>query len=135
MRRWTGWQAFVVWSVTGALLVFSFLGALSIGFFVFPFALLALFVSTKRASVWPEATGVVAGAGAVSLVIAFLNRDYNPCPESGVLTIPPGETGSIECGGFDPTPWLIVGITLVSVSVLAHVFIRARRSPDIANPS
>jgi hypothetical protein len=134
MRRWKDWKAFVAWSLAGGLLVFSVLTGFSIGLFVLPFALAAVLVTAKRASAWPEALGVVAGAGVVSLVIAFLNRDYEPCPESGVETLSPGET-SIECGGFDPMPWLIGGITLVSVSLVAHVVVRARRSPGIANPS
>ena len=132
--RWRGWKAFVAWSLAGGLVVFSVITGLSIGVFVLPFAVAAVLVTATRASGWPEAIGVVAGAGVVSLVIAFRSRDYKPCPESGVLTVPPGET-SIECGGFDPMPWLIGGIALVSVSVAAHVFVRARRSPDIANPS
>lgn len=134
MRRWRGWKAFVAWSLAGGLLVFSVLTGFSIGLLVLPFALAAVLVTAKRASAWPEAIGVVAGAGVVSLVVAFLSRDYEPCPESGVRTLSPGEM-SIECGGFDPMPWLIGGIALVGVSLAAHVFVRARRSPGIANPS
>ena len=131
MRRWKGWKAFVAWSLAGGLLVFSALAGFSIGLLVLPFAVAAVLVTAKLASGWPEATGVVAGAGVVSLLIALLSRDYKPCPENGALSLPRGET-SIECGGFDPMPWLIGGIALVSISVVAHVVVRARRSPDIA---
>jgi hypothetical protein len=134
MQRWTGWKAFVAWSLAGGLLVFALLTGFSIGLFVLPFALVAVFLVAMSASWWPEVIGVVAGAGAVSLVIAFLSRDYKPCPESGVLTLSPGET-SVECGGSDPMPWLIGGIALVSASIVAHALVRARRPPDIANPS
>jgi hypothetical protein len=123
MRRWTGWTAFVAWSAVGALLVFSFLSGFSIGLFILPFALIAILLVATHASGWPEAIGVIAGAGAVSLLIAFLNRDYSPCPESGVLTVPAGET-SAECGGFDPMPWLVGGIILIGFSITAHAFVR-----------
>lgn len=135
MRRWTDWLAFVAWSVAGGLVVFSFLTGLSIGVFVLPFAVAAVFFAASRSSGWPEALGVFAGAGVLFLVIALLS-DYTPCPESGVL---PGVNSEgdyvFECGGFDPMPWLIGGIALVSVSVFAYVVVRARRSSDIANPS
>jgi hypothetical protein len=136
MRRWNGWKAFVAWSLAGGLLVFSVLAGLSIGLFVLPFAVAAVFLVAYHASGWPEAIGVVAGAGAVCLLIAFLSRDHQPCPESGVLPGFNSEGAFVsECGGFDPMPWLIAGIALVGVSVFAHVLVRARRSPDIANPS
>ena len=134
MQRWTGWKAFVGWSLAGGLVAFAWITGFSIGVFVLPFAVAAVLVTAMRASGWPEAIGVVAGAGVVSLVIAFLSRGHKPCPESGVLTVPPGET-SVECGGSDPIPWLIGGIALVSVSVVAHALVRARRSPDPGTPS
>jgi hypothetical protein len=126
--RWTGWRAFAAWGVSGALLGLSFLGAASIGLFVFPFTLLAAFVTLRRASRWPEAVGVVGGAGAVFLLLAFLNRNYTPCSESSTLTIGPGET-SATCGGFDPLPWLIVGLALVGASLVGYALARARRPP------
>ena len=132
--RWKGWTAFAAWGVSGALLSLSFLGAASVGLFLFPFALLAVFVTSRRASRWPEAVGVVGGAGAVFLVVAFLNRNYTPCSESGALTIGPGET-SATCGGFDPLPWLMVGLALVTASLLGYLLARARRPPDTAKPS
>jgi len=134
MWRWKGWPGFALWAVAGGLLFLSLLTGLSIGLFILPLAVVAIVVAALRARGWREAVGGVAGIGAVCLVIAFQSRDYNPCPESGVLTVPPGDT-SIECGGVDATPWLIVGIALVSVSVLAYVFIRARASRAIADPS
>ena len=132
--HWTGWKAFAAWGVSGALLGLSFLGAASIGLFIFPFALIAVFVTARRASGWPEAVAVLGGAGAVFLVLAFLNWNYTPCSQSGALTIRPGET-SAECGGFDPLPWLILGLALVTASLLGYVVARARRPPDIANLS
>jgi hypothetical protein len=132
--HWAGWKAFAAWGVSGALLGLSFLGAASMGLFIFPFALIAVFVTARRASGWPEAVGVLGGAGAIFLVLAFLSRNYTSCSQPGALSIRPGET-SAECGGFDPLPWLIVGIALVSASALGCVVARARRPPDIANSS
>jgi hypothetical protein len=123
MRRWTGWTAFAAWSAASALLVFSIVAGFGIGLFVFPVAVIAIFVVAFRSSGWPEVVGVIAGAGAVLLFIAFLNRDYDPCPESGFLDVPPGET-SAECGGLDPMPWLISGAVLVAVAFVAHAIFR-----------
>jgi hypothetical protein len=127
--RWRRWRGFVAWALAGGLLFFSSLTGFSIGLFVLPFALLGVLLVARYSSRWPEAIGVAAGIGAVCLLVALGNRDYDPCPASDVLTVPPGET-SAECGGLDPTPWLVGGIVLLSVSVAAHAFVRRwRRQP------
>jgi hypothetical protein len=57
----------------------------------------------------------------------LINRDYVPCPPNGLSgdDIPPGET-SIECGGFDPQPWLVAAIVQVVAGVGAFVLARRR---------
>jgi hypothetical protein len=134
MRRWSGWSAFAAWSLAGTLFVLSVLGAASIGLFILPLALIALFLAVRFCSRWPEALGLLAGAGAVALLVAYRSRDYNPCPDSGIIT------GNGECGGFSPTPWLVLGVVLLAASLVAYMgAVRWRRqslSPrDIANPS
>ena len=42
-----GWLAFAAWVLAGALAVFSFLAAASIGLFVLPFAGLAIWLSLR----------------------------------------------------------------------------------------
>jgi hypothetical protein len=122
MPRSAGWKAFVAWALAGALVVFAFLSGFSIGLFVLPLAGVVLWIVARRTSAWPEVFGVGAGAGALCLLVAFLNRDYTPCPE-GPITLAPGQT-SFECGGADPVPWLVAGVALVAGSVLAYFLLR-----------
>ena len=118
------WRWFAAWAAAGGLLVFSILAGLSIGIFVLPFALVAVWLVQRFAGWGPEVVGGIAGAGVVALVVAFLSRDYRPCPD-GPLTVPPGAT-SVECGGFSPTPWWIAGLALVVGAILAYALLRPR---------
>lgn len=120
-----GWKGFLAWAAAGGLLVFAVVSGLSIGLFVLPLAVVILVLVVRRVRGWPEILGAGAGCGAICLLIAFLNRDYNPCPE-GPITLGPGES-EFECGGFDPLPWLVAGLALVALSTLTYAF--ARRSP------
>ena len=125
MPQFAGWKGFLAWALAGGLLVFTFLSGFSIGLFVLPLAGVVLWLVARRATGWPETLGLGAGLGAVCLLVAFLSRDYNPCPE-GPVTLAPGET-SFECGGLDPIPWLVAGLTFVLVSVLTYAFARRSR--------
>ena len=125
MTRRAGWTAFAAWALAGALLVFSVLSGFSIGLFILPLALIAIAAVAWRAAAWPESVGAVAGAGTVCLLIAFLSRDYDPCPQGRVRVLRPGET-SVECGGMDPVPWLVIGIVLVAIPVASHAAMRRR---------
>src|SRR5947209_16823434 len=62
-----------------AALCFSFLTGFSIGLLLLPFALLLLWFVLSRSPRWPESIGFVEGVGLVLLLIAYLNRDYQPC--------------------------------------------------------
>lgn len=126
MPRFAGWKGFLAWALAGGLLLFSFLSGFSIGLFLLPLALVALWLVARRARAWPELFGAGAGFGAICLLVAFLSRDYNPCPE-GPITLRPGET-EFECGGTDPIPWLVAGLALVVVSALAYALARRSRS-------
>jgi hypothetical protein len=121
MRR-EGWLVFAAWVLAGALAVFSLLGAASIGLFIAPFAAVAIWLALRFGRAGPEMLGLVSGAGAVCLLIAFLNRGTTPCTEQG-HTLSPGET-EVGCGGLQPTPWLIAGLVLVAVGIVVYALAR-----------
>ncbi len=126
MPRFAGWTGFVAWALAGGLFVFAVLSGFSIGLFLLPLAGVVLWLVARRASGWPEILGLGAGLGAVCLLVAFRSRDYNPCPEEPV-TLAPGET-SFECGGLDPIPWLVTGLTVVLLSSVAYALTRRSRT-------
>jgi hypothetical protein len=99
----SGWRWFAAWALAGALVVFAFLSAASIGLFVAPLALLALVLVGRWCVGGGEMFGLVAGAGLVSLLIAALN-------------------------GGDGASWLLVGLGLLTAGIVAYA--AARRLPD-----
>jgi hypothetical protein len=121
MRR-EGWLVFAAWVLVGALAVLSLLGAASIGLLIAPLAAVAIWLTLRFGRVGPEMLGMVSGAGAVCLLIAFLNRGTTPCTEQGA-TLSPGETET-SCGGLEPTPWLVAGSALVVVGIVAYALAR-----------
>ena len=94
------WRWFAAWSAAGAALTFSFLTGLSIGIFVLPFAGALLVWVARRAPRLPDAFGFVAGVGLLLVVIAFINRAGD---------------------GVDPMPWLLAGVSLNGVALIAYV--------------
>lgn len=119
-----GWRWFGAWAAAGCALTFSLLTGLSVGLLIFPLAAALLLLVGARAPHPAESAGFVLGIGAVLLLVAFVNRDYRPCPAGG-LTIPaarPGTTAS--CGGLDPIPWLYSGIVVAAASVVAYAVAR-----------
>jgi hypothetical protein len=128
MTSGAGWGWFSAWVGAGALVAFALVSAASIGLFVLPFALLALWAVLRRSPPWPTPLGLVSGAGLVCLLIWILNRDYRPCPENGELTVPPGAT-SVECGGFDALPFLAAGIVLTLAGPALFAAVRRRGRP------
>jgi hypothetical protein len=126
--RGEGWRWFAAWVLAGGLVVLAILSGFSFGFFVLPFAALALWLVIRSGSGWPEVLGVVSGAGVVCLLIALLNNDYQPCPDVPVV-LGPGET-EYSCGGLDPLPWLIAGLALVVAGTVAYAIARRRTSAN-----
>lgn len=122
-----GWRWFATWAAAGFALTFSVLAAMSVGLLTFPLALLLL-VWLVRTARTHAIVGAAAGSGAVLLLIAFLNRDYNPC--SGPLSLPPNASpaSSVSCGGLDPHPWIVVGSIAVCVSLAGYLVFRTRGS-------
>jgi len=54
------------------------------------------------------------------LLVAFRNRDYEPCSANGFQRLAPGQQ-SVSCGGWDPHPSLYLGIGVTAAGVLAYV--------------
>jgi hypothetical protein len=118
---------FGAWTVTGAALTFCFLTGFSIGLLLLPLALVLLAFVVRRSPQLPEAAGLVAGIGVTLLAVAFINRDYEPCPSHGVLRLEPGQE-SVSCGGFDPHPWLNSGFAITAVGAFTYLAVaRVRR--------
>jgi hypothetical protein len=115
MRR-AGWLAFLSWAPVGAAWALAIAAAPSFGLFVLPPAALALVLAARALRIWPEGLGAAVGIGAVLLVVAFLNSDYRACPEGG-LTLAPGQH-EISCGGFDPAPFLVLGLVVAAAAVV-----------------
>lgn len=97
------------WAGAGFLIVFGSLAILTIGA---PFLLLGVFLLgllVGRGRRWPASLGLLAGAGAVCLVIGAI---------------------SAISGDVSPTVWFTVGIALTSLASWAFWFLRCR--PDAA---
>jgi hypothetical protein len=117
----TGWWRFTAWVFAGALTFFAFLTGLSIGLFVLPFAVIALWLAARRSRIWPEILGLVGGIGVIGFVIAAVNHDGSGCrtsEEDGFTTV--------TCGGLDPMPWLVSGLLLVAAASVLYAFARRR---------
>jgi hypothetical protein len=117
----TGWWRFTAWVFAGALTFFAFVTGFSIGLFVLPFAVIAVWLVARGGRIWPEILGLVGGIGVIGIVIAALNHDGSGCKtteEDGFTTV--------TCGGIDPTPWLVGGLLLLAVASLLYAFARRR---------
>jgi multisubunit Na+/H+ antiporter MnhC subunit len=111
-RRSGGWGWFFVWAFLGAA---AALGTVSLGpLLLLPIALLGVFLLTRPA-VRRSAFGLLMGAGALLLYVAWVQRDG------------PGTTcwHTATASGCDqhlnPLPWLIAGTVLVVSGFVAHV--------------
>jgi hypothetical protein len=96
---------FFLWALAGFCTVFGFVAMFSIGL---PFALAAVILLvwlSKRGPVWPEQLGLVAGAGAVCLLIALI---------------------SAVSGDVSPNVWAVVGAALVVASAGSFWWLRCR---------
>jgi len=110
---------FGVWSAIGAAYALALLGAMTIGVFVLPFAVVAtLFVRWhRRAHV--GLPGLISGAALPLLYVAYLNRSG---PGTVCSAIPGGQSCTDE---WSPWPWLSLGLALLVAGVI--VFARRRR--------
>jgi hypothetical protein len=98
---------FWLWALAGGLLTFSVVGAASIGLFVLPLALAAIWFAFRAGRVWPEALGTLAGAAAVCFLIGYLQS---------------------EPGGFDSLPWFVAGCVLAPTGMVGYALLARRIS-------
>lgn len=117
----------LLWVLAGALCCLTLLAMLSIGFLIAPFAALAILAATRWAGNEPILPGLLAGAGLIVIAIGVINLGNTPCPSSGGGYSAAGDTSEFSCGGMSPTPWLVIGASLI-VAGLATA-LRARREP------
>jgi hypothetical protein len=122
VARQAGWIWFCAWAFSGGLTFFAVLTGFSIGLLLLPFGALSVVLVARWARAWPESLGVVAGVGAICLLIAALNRDYRPCPRAEV-TLSPGQS-EFSCGGLDPKAWWIAGALLLPAASVAYEITR-----------
>ena len=117
MTLQTGSRAHVEWAFGIAVEVIALLSLSSIGLYLAPVAMILCWLTARRDRVWPEALiGGGLGAGAVFLVLAYLNRGVMPC------VVNPGRLGPGEraaCGGSGPILWLALGVAACGVSLAA----------------
>jgi len=134
MKDRGGWLAFAEWALALALLSLAVIGAASIGVFLLPFALLALALAARRNRAWPEApTGGMTGVGSICLFVAYTHRAYTPCPTGPIrIRAETGYHGPFSCGGFDPTPWLAVGLLLTAAGCVGYLISRRTRVAGLA---
>jgi amino acid transporter len=111
-QRSSGWSWFVAWALLGSA---AALGAVSLGpSLLLPVALIGVFL-WSRAGARRSAFGLLTGAGALLLYVAWVQREG------------PGTTcwHTATASGCDehlnPLPWLVVGAALVVAGFLAHV--------------
>ena len=117
-----GWSAFGAWAIAGALWSVTLISF--VGLFTLPFALLLTGLLVRYSPQRRDALGLLAGAAGVALVLGVVNLGYQPCPESGTLTILSGE-GSSSCGGFAPAPFFVVGVVLMILGFGPYLFTHA----------
>lgn len=126
--RRSGWAAFALWGVVGTLFALSLVGADSIGVLVLPIAALAAVLAARSLHGGRELLGMLAGAGAVFLLIGFDQLGCSPAGE-GSLSISPRSPGPAEiegCDGFGPVPWLVTGGVLATASLAGYGIGRGR---------
>lgn len=110
MTHALGCGRFWFWALAGGLFAFSVVAAASIGLFVFPFALVAIWLASRAGRIWPEALGALAGTAAVCFFIGYVQRGP---------------------GGLDSFPWLVAGCVLA----VAGVFGYAVLAPRVSRPA
>src|SRR5207249_10162600 len=73
-RRSAAWSGFAAWYLAGALFTFSLLTGLSIGLFLLPLVVAALYLAVRSAPDFRALLGFVAGIGVILLALASINN-------------------------------------------------------------
>jgi hypothetical protein len=109
----TVWLSFLVWMAVGAGIVFGFF---LFSIFVMAGAMLVGVLVSLRPSLRRGAFGLLSGAGAISLWVAWAQRKG----PGTVYWHTASASGSDQY--LDPRPWLAAGIVLVLAGVAAHAW-------------
>jgi MYXO-CTERM domain-containing protein len=110
---------FGVWTVIGAAFALALIGAMTIGIFVLPVAVLATVFTSRHRGSFVGLPGLVSGAALPLLYVAYLNRQG---PGTVCTAIPGGTSCTDE---WSPWPWLLVGVALLAVGAIVS---RRRRN-------
>src|SRR5207244_10746776 len=73
-RHRSGWSGFSAWCLAGALFTFSLLTGFSIGLFLLPLVVAAVYLAVRSAPDFRAALGFVAGLGMILLIFASINK-------------------------------------------------------------
>jgi hypothetical protein len=121
-NRAGSWVGFGAWTGVGLLF---FGGAFLFPLLVvtWPLAAVSTWLLVRRGVRAPDLIGLVNGIAALCLFIAFTQRNSNPCGDVTTLVLRPGETDA-GCSGADPRPFLIFGLVLAVICVLAYAVTR-----------
>jgi hypothetical protein len=107
-----GWTGFIAWMGVGAVVSLSTLIWPTVGLLILATVTV---VAVSRPSTRRGASGGLAGAGLPLLYVAWVNRSG----PGNICTYTPTST---SCGQqYDPWPWLIAGLVLITVGIVAHV--------------
>jgi hypothetical protein len=109
----SGWGALAAWTACGVLMAGGFLLASALG--LAP-GVLTLAILSRRARVWPESIGVLAGLGAGPIFVG-----------ASLLATDPARRGG------PPLPWVVSGAGAVAVSLVLFVVLRGR-AVNVAHP-
>jgi hypothetical protein len=116
--RLRGWLSFLAWVAVGAAIVFGFF---LFSVFVLAAAVLVGVLVALQPSLRRGALGMLTGAGAISLWVAWVQRKGPGTVYWHTATA----SGSDQY--LDPRPWLAAGLLLVIGGVAAHLW--RNRSP------
>jgi hypothetical protein len=115
--------AFLTWAIIGLVGTMAILSSGTIGLLILPFAAVGAFLAARSFSIAREGIGFVAGAGFFAVAFALINLGNRPCPAQGAQ----------NCGGADPTPWLVTG--LAAVVIATAIWLLATRNPGLPTGS
>ena len=128
MRK-TGWLPFALWALPGVVVGFQ---VSAIGLLLVPAGVAVAVLLMKHTRCWPEALGIFEGVAVVCLAIVALNADYWSCPASGeTITRSKGSVTVATCGGLNPWPWLVVGVTFAIGGAVAYALASRTRGSAI----
>ena len=105
------WGAFLVWTVAGVALGFSIVVIPSLAAILL---VVGLVLGILRPALFDAAVGALAGAGLVSLYVAFVQRH-------GPGTVCWQTATASGCDEYlDPRPWLVAGLAMIVIAVVVQ---------------